>query len=37
PSVMNNLIKSDMSEVIRIIVSNGMIVYALTRRTKVKK
>jgi len=37
PSVMNNLIKSDMSEVIRIIVSNGMIVYALTRRTKVTK
>ncbi|HNU23371.1 MAG TPA: ABC transporter permease [Mesotoga sp.] len=37
PSVMNNLIKSDMSEVIRIIVSNGMIVYALTRRTKVRK
>ncbi|WP_292598926.1 ABC transporter permease subunit [Mesotoga sp. UBA6090] len=37
PSVMNNLIKSDMSEVIRIIVSNGMIVYALTRRMKVRK
>lgn len=36
PSVMNNLIKSDMSEVIRIIVSNGMIVYALTRRMKVR-
>jgi hypothetical protein len=25
-----------MSEVIRIIVSNGMIVYALTRRMKVR-
>jgi simple sugar transport system permease protein len=36
PSVMNNIIKSDMSEVIRIIVSNGMIVYALTRRMKVR-
>ena len=31
PSVINNIIQSDMSEVIRIIVSNGMIVYALTR------
>lgn len=36
PSVMNNIIKSDMSETIRIIVSNGMIVYALTRRMKVR-
>jgi len=32
PSVINNIIQSDMSETIRIIVSNGMIVYALTRR-----
>ena len=31
PSVMNNLIHTDMSEVLRIIVSNGMILYALTR------
>lgn len=31
PSVINNIIKSDMSESIRIVVSNGMIVYALTR------
>lgn len=36
PSVINNLIKSDMSETIRIIISNGMIVYALTRRMKVR-
>ncbi len=33
PSVMNNLIHTDMSEVIRIIVSNGMILYALTRKS----
>lgn len=32
PSVINGLIKTDMSETIRIIVSNGMILYALTRR-----
>jgi simple sugar transport system permease protein len=32
PSVVNNIIQSDMSETIRIIVSNGMIVYALTRK-----
>lgn len=36
PSVINNIIKTDMSEVIRIIVSNGMIVYALTREMKVR-
>lgn len=34
PTVMNNLIHTDMSEVIRIVVSNGMIIYALTRKTK---
>ena len=33
PSVMNALIQTDMSEVIRIIASNGMILYALTRKT----
>ena len=33
PSVMNSLIHTDMSEVLRIIVSNGMILYALTRKT----
>lgn len=32
PTVMNSMIHMDMSEVIRIIVSNGMIVYALTRK-----
>lgn len=36
PSVMNSLIHTDMSEVIRIIVSNGMILYALTRKQEVK-
>ncbi|MDR1446495.1 MAG: ABC transporter permease [Treponema sp.] len=34
PSVINSILKTDMSEVIRILVSNGMIIYALTRRTK---
>ncbi|MDD4082789.1 MAG: ABC transporter permease [Sphaerochaetaceae bacterium] len=34
PSVMNSAIQTDMSEVIRIIVSNGMILYALTRKTE---
>jgi simple sugar transport system permease protein len=34
PSVINSAIHSDMSEVLRIIVSDGMIVYALTRVTK---
>jgi simple sugar transport system permease protein len=37
PSVINSVLKTDMSEVIRIIVSNGMIIYALTRKTKVTK
>jgi simple sugar transport system permease protein len=37
PSVINSLLQSDMSEVIRIIVSNGMILYALTRKTQVKR
>lgn len=32
PSVVNGIIKTDMSETIRIIVSNGMILYALTRK-----
>ena len=36
PSVINNIIKTDMSEAIRIIVSNGMIVYALTRKMSVR-
>jgi len=34
PSVMNSLIHTDMSEVIRIVVSNGMILYALTRKSE---
>ena len=37
PTVMNNMIHMDMSEVIRIIASNGMILYALTRKTEVAK
>jgi len=37
PTVMNNMIHLDMSEVIRIIVSNGMILYALTRKTEGSK
>ena len=34
PTVMNSAIHIDMSEVIRIIVSNGMVLYALTRKTE---
>ncbi|WP_041395989.1 ABC transporter permease subunit [Parasphaerochaeta coccoides] len=37
PSVMNSIIQTDMSEVIRIIVSNGMILYALTRKTEASR
>lgn len=37
PIIFNALLKVDMSDVIRIIVSNGMILYALTRKTKVLK
>lgn len=37
PTVMNNAIHMDMSEVIRIIASNGMILYALTRKTEGSK
>jgi simple sugar transport system permease protein len=37
PSVINNILKTDMSEVVRILISNGMIIYALTRKTKVTK
>lgn len=32
PSVINSAISIDVSEILRIIVSNGMIVYALTRK-----
>jgi len=34
PSVINGVLKTDMAEVIRILVSNGMILYALTRKVK---
>ena len=37
PTVMNNMIHMDMSEVIRIIASQGMILYALTRRSEGSK
>jgi len=37
PSVINSALNSDMSEVVRLIVSNGIIIYALTRKTKVTK
>ena len=36
PSVINSAINIDVSEIIRIVVSNGMIVYALTRGKGVK-
>lgn len=36
PSVINSAINIDVSEIIRIIVSNGMIVYALTRKARSK-
>ena len=37
PTVMNSMIHMDMSEVIRVVVSNGMILYALTRKTEGSK
>ena len=37
PTVMNNMIHMDMSEVIRMIASNGMILYALTRKSEVRR
>ncbi|MCX7776134.1 MAG: ABC transporter permease, partial [Spirochaetaceae bacterium] len=37
PTVINSLIKADMSEVIRMIISNGMILYALTRKMRVAR
>ena len=37
PSVINAALQTDMSEVVRLIVSNGIIVYALTRKTRVAK
>ena len=37
PTVMNNMIHMDISEVLRMVVSNGMILYALTRKTEVTR
>jgi simple sugar transport system permease protein len=37
PSVINSALQTDLSEVVRIIVSNGIIIYALTRKMKVSK
>jgi simple sugar transport system permease protein len=37
PSVINSMIQTDISEVIRILISNGLIIYALTRKTKVAR
>ena len=34
PTVMSAAFQMDMSEVIRIVVSNGMILYALARKTE---
>ncbi|MBR0172216.1 MAG: ABC transporter permease [Lachnospiraceae bacterium] len=37
PTVMNNLFHMDMSEIVRVIASMGMILFALTRKTEVSK
>ena len=37
PTVMNNMIHMDMSEIIRIIASMGMILFALTRKTEASR
>ena len=37
PTVMNNMIHMDISEVLRMVVSNGMILYALTHKTEVNR
>ncbi len=34
PSVINSALQTDMSEVVRIVVSNGIILYALTRKAR---
>lgn len=34
PTVINGALNIDLSEILRIIVTNGMIIYALTRRTQ---
>lgn len=33
PTVINSIVQVDVSEIVRIVVSNGMIVYALTRKS----
>ena len=35
PTVMNNMFHMDMSEIVRVIASMGMILFALTRKTEV--
>jgi len=37
PKVINSLLQSDMAEVLRIIIANGMILYAMTRKSKVTR
>ena len=37
PTVMNGLINLDISEVLRMVISNGMILYALTRKTEASR
>ncbi|MCR5733179.1 MAG: ABC transporter permease [Lachnospiraceae bacterium] len=37
PTVMNNMIHMDVSEIIRIIASMGMILFALTRKTEASR
>ena len=37
PTVMNAMIHTDMSDVVRVIASQGMILYALTRKTEGSK
>ncbi|MBQ8088712.1 MAG: ABC transporter permease [Clostridia bacterium] len=37
PTVMNGMINLDISEVLRMVISNGMILYALTRKTEVTR
>ena len=33
PTVINSIIHADISEIVRIIVTQGMILYALTRKS----
>ena len=34
PTIVNAVIRMDISEVVRVIVTQGMILYALTRKTE---